>query len=481
MESKKPQPTFAITFAVTGILLVGALILAGCNSMNGTVGSIVASTTAVPVSITDAPNDQVLAATLTLDSVVLTDSSAKTTSILSSPMTFEATHLDAVQEPLITPAVPEDTYVSATLTYSNAQIAYVDPTTKQVMITTATLANTSQTVTFSAPITISSTSTGLLVDYLVDKSVTISGTTVTVSPDFNIAVAPIAAAPTNGMNGLMCGVRGKVTALGTNSFTVTTGDGATLTINVNSNTVYQGLTGFSALAVNALVEVDIKVQTDGSLLAVRVEEQIAPNATAQMLIGPVTSVTGSPATSFTMLVRQEIGGASTAAVGTQVTVTVSGTTQFVLPGRFTGLVLEDALGETFSASTIFAGQVVGVATSDLSGTAATAQGVGLSPQTVDGTIASITQPSGTGPGWEKVVVTLNSGSWLETLTGQTSVTVLLPAGLSANPLQAINSSTLAVGDTARYNGFLFDDSGTLTLVGLVQAPGPGTPLAPPPL
>lgn len=479
MQSKNLH--LGIAFAVAGLALVTALILAGCNSMSpGLQLSNSAASTAVPISITDAPSDEVLAATLTLNSVVLTDSSNKTTSLLTSPLTFEATHLDAVQEPLLTPAVPQDTYTSVTLTYSNAVVDYIDPTTKQVVEATATLANTSQTITFSSPITVSSASTGLLVDYLVDNSVAISGSAVTVTPDFHVAVAPIAAAPTNGLNGLMCGVKGKVTALGTNAFTITTGNGVSLSINVNAGTNYQGLSGFSALAVNAMVEVDIQVEADGSLLAVRVEEQAAPNATGQMLVGPVTAVTGSPATSFTMLVRQQINGASSTAVGAQVTVTISGTTQFVLPGRFTGLVLQDAVGEAFSASTLFAGQVVGVATSDLSGTSATAQAVGLSPQTVDGTIASITPPSGSGPGWQTVVLTLNSGSWLATLTGKSSVIVLVPAGIPNNPLQAINSSTLAVGDTARYNGFLFDDSGTLTLVALVQAPGPGAPLMPPP-
>jgi hypothetical protein len=97
----------------------------------------------VPVSITDAPSDEVIATSLTLNSIVLTDTTGATASILTSPLTFEAVHVDAVQEPLFTPAIPEDTHASATLTYSNAQVAYIDPSTKQVVLTTATPANTS--------------------------------------------------------------------------------------------------------------------------------------------------------------------------------------------------------------------------------------------------------------------------------------------------------------------------------------------------
>src|SRR5215469_4320145 len=77
-----------------------ALILIGCSSVTTTPGTTVANTvkTAVPISITDAPGDQVIAASLTLNSVVLTDAKGATASLLTSPLTFEAAHLDAVQE-----------------------------------------------------------------------------------------------------------------------------------------------------------------------------------------------------------------------------------------------------------------------------------------------------------------------------------------------------------------------------------------------
>jgi hypothetical protein len=111
------------------------------------------NTSTTPVRITDAASDQILAASLTLNSLILTDSTGKVTTNLlpASGITFEASHLDAVQEPLFSPAIPEDTYVSVTLIYSNAQVAYVDSSTHTVDLVTATLANTSQTITFPRP------------------------------------------------------------------------------------------------------------------------------------------------------------------------------------------------------------------------------------------------------------------------------------------------------------------------------------------
>lgn len=485
MQSSSPGTFKGVTIAFAALLAAAAFVVAGCSAVNAVINPTnpTQTTVAVPVSITDAPGDQVIAASLTLDSVVLTDATGRTISILTSPLTFEATHLDAVQEPLFTPAIPEDTYTSVALTYSNAQVAYIDPTTKKLVLATATLANTGQTIVFPTPLVVNKTTTSLLIDYLVANSVSISGTTVTVTPAFHVAPAPIPAQPTNGANGLQCGIKGMVTALGTNTFTLTNAQGNSLTIAVNANTQYQGLSGFSALKVDTLVEVDAIIQSDGSLLAVRVEEQAPPATASELLVGPVTAVTGSPATSFTMLVRQAIGGGTPPAAATTVTVTVTGSTQFLLPGRFNNVVAADAVAFNFSAATLFAGQVVGVATNGVSNGAATAAIVALSPQTVGGTIVSITPPMAQYvPNWVKTVIALPSGSWLTTLTGQTTVTVYTPIGCPGNEncfLQTINSTPPAVGDTIRFNGFLFKNGGSLVMVALVQADGPGTPIAPP--
>ena len=473
MHSRNIATDISVVFAA--VLFLVTLVIGGCSPGVNTISTITSATTAVPVSITDAPSDQVIAASLTLNSIVLTDASGKTASILSAPLTFEATHLDAVQEPLFTPAIPVDTYTGVALTYSNAEVAYIDPTTKKVVQATATLANTSQTITFSTPIVINNTMTSLIIDYMVANSVTISGSTVTVTPEFNVAAAPIPQQPTNGTNGLQCGIQGEVTALGANSFTLTNASGTALTIYVNSSTQYQGLSGFSALAVGALVEVDTATQTNGTLLALRVNEQGPPppngGTPLEMLVGPVTAVTGSPATSFTQVSRQQIGMPSTTTPIETNTITINGSTTFQLPGRF-GNVSGGALPftPTFSASTLFAGQVVSVAASSVTNNAATAVSVSVAPQTVDGTVASISSANG----YAAYVVTLPSGGWLATLTGMTSVTVY-----TNDNVQAINTNPIAVGSSVRFNGFLFKNSGALVMLADVQAPPPGQPIGSP--
>ena len=285
MQASKTGIAKGIGAAAGAVLITAALIVTGCTAASNFISDLTgsgASTTYVPVSITDAPGDQVVAASLTLNSVVLTNQKGQASSILSAPLTFEAAHLDAVQEPLLTPAIPQDTYTSVTVTYSGAQVADIDPTTKQLVVATATLTNTSQVFTFPTPLVVNSTTTSLIIDFLVANSVSISGSTVTVTPQFHIAPAPIAATPTNGANGLMTGIRGKVSALGTNQFTLTNPEGLSLlVINVNSRPQYQGLSGFSALAVGALVEVDAEVQGNASFLALRVDEQVLPTATAE--------------------------------------------------------------------------------------------------------------------------------------------------------------------------------------------------------
>jgi len=465
----------SIGFASVVGLGSAALILIGCSMVTTTPGTTVtnAVTASVPISITDAPSDEVIAASLTLNSVVLKDTKGATASLLTSPLTFEATHLDAVQEPLFTPAVPEDTYSSVTLTYSNAEVAYIDPSTKDVVIAAATLANTSQTITFSSPVTVSSTSTALLIDYLVADSIAVSGSTVTVTPDFKVAEIHIKSHPGNGTEGLQCGVKGTVSALATNSFTLTNAEGKSLVVNVDANTKYEDLSGFSALTVGMLVEVDTETQSDGSLLALRVEEEEKSEAARTLLVGPITKTSGSPVTTFTQVVRQQIGANSSSGPLVQTdTITITSTTRFRLPGRFDDI---DGGSLPFSAAlsagTLFPGQNVAVTADSVTNNAATAVTIALAPQTIDGTIASVSSKNGKGN--MVYTITLDSTSWLATLTGATTVTVYTNGNL-----QEINKSALAAGDAGRFNGFLFKVNGNLVLFADVEADGAGRAIGP---
>jgi hypothetical protein len=516
MQSLLPKISKKGVLALAASLLTLGVVIAGCSntsssSQNNTIPNT--NTSASPTTITDAPDDQVLATSLTLNSIILTDSAGKvTTNLLAAgPITFEASHLDAVQEPLFSPAIPEDTgnyYVSVTLTYSNAQVAYINTATTPASIvldSTPTLANTSQTITFASPgITISNATTSLLIDYLVAQSVAISGCTasgctVTVTPDFDVTVVHIPNVPTNGTNGLQTH-RGVVTAISasTDSFTLTNPSGTALTIYVNANTVFQDFsltttttcTGVAclstALEVNALVEVDTITQNStntnslpaGSLLAKRVEVDDNGTTPKEMLLGPVTSVTGTPATSFNMVVRQLVANPSTSETSISletVDVTVNGSTNFLLPPRYAIFATALPFTPSFTASTIFAGQHVGVVTSSiatsLSGTVATATSVLLEPQTISGTITAITHSGA----YTIYTITLPSDHWLAKLTGQTTVKVYTN-DLVVMPLNTVTPSATSGTVVMRFNGYLFNNAGTLSLLACLQADPPGTPI-----
>jgi hypothetical protein len=128
----------------------------------------------------------------------------------------------------------------------------------------------------------------------------------------------------------------------------------------------------------------------------------------------------------------------------------------------------------FDASTLFAGQVVATATDDLSNHTATALSVTLAPQTVVGAIANIEAPICLGC-WSTYVLTLPPDSWLAALTGQTQVTVYFN-----NAIQAITTTSAAITRIVRFNGFLFENNGSLVMVAVEMADGPGTPIGPSP-
>lgn len=494
MPSYLPKISNRGVLAICASLLTLGLVVAGCTSSGNNSSNLITNTTTSvsPTTVTDAANDQVLATSLTINSIILTDSAGKVTSnLLATPITIEASHLDAVQEPFFSPAIPEDTYVSVALTYSNAQVAYVNTATTPpsiVLDSTPTLENTSQTITFTAPITISDTTTSLLIDYLVAQSVAISGCTtsgctVDVTPVFNVAAVPIPNTPTNGTNGLQTH-KGVVTAISatTNSFTLTNPAGIAFTIYVNANTVYQGIANFAALEVNALVEVDTQTQNGsgtlpkGSLLALRVEADDVGTTPKKMLLGPVASVTGTPATSFDMVLRQQVGNTSTTAPTVEtVDVTVNGSTNFLLPPRYVIFATALPFTPSFTASTIFAGQHVGVITTNYSSSGtpptgtATASTVLLQPQTISGTITNIT----TTGSYTVYTVTLPTDHWLAKLTGQT--TVLVYTNNLVVPLTAAPATTSPTA-VYRFNGYLFNVSNQLRLLAVVQAGPPGTPI-----
>jgi hypothetical protein len=467
---------FALT--ITTAVAAVSLILSGCSS--NAINSLASgSSSAVPVTgnptmtqtiITDAANDQVLALGLTVNSIRLFDASGAYADVLTSPVTIEASHLDAVQEPLRAPLnIPQGTYTSALITVSNPTVVYVDPTTHKPVTATVTLASTTDTVTFASPITVSSTSKPICFDLLVAQSVSLSGSTATVTPDFAVTTINVpvnATAATNAQNGRINDVLGSVVSTTASSVTVTTSNGSSVTVATSSATILQGFTSLASLTAGQIVDIDVAQQNTGTLLALRIH--LGATNPANQLVGPVTSTTGTPVTSFNLTARQWLGaGTSTTAAGTTYTVTVNSSTTFSTAAG-TGTLPTLPFTPTFTAATLSPGQNVAVVTSALSGTSGTAASVTLVPQTIGGTVAAVSAlPSGI----TVYTVTLPSGSAIGNLTGATTVMVY-----SYSSTQFMNATAITVGSTVRFNGLLFNDSGTLRLLGVACSdPEPTAP------
>ena len=405
--------------------------------------------------MTDAPSSQLLSFELTINSITLTDTAGKTVSVLTNPERIEATHLNGVSEPLLTLALAQDTYTAAVIGYSNPEATYLNPNGTNTVVEYSNTNSGTVTVNLTTPITIDNTTTSLSVDLLLAQSVTISGGTITINPAFNVTSVPVASQPTNDHNGKEDGVKGTIAALNmsANSLTVQSADGASLAVAVNASTQYDGVSGLSALGVGMLAELDVATQSDGSLLATRIEIEDA--STHDELEGSVVKVSGSPATSFQMVLRQQLGAdLSTSNLGTVYSITVNSGTVFKTSNRF-GEDQTFPFSAAFNASTIFAGQNVTVVTPTVAGATAAAAIVMLQQQTVAGTVSAISSIGG----YTVYTVTLAPTDILTSFTGATSVMVFTNGNT-----QMVNSAALAVGSSARFHGLLFNPGGVLTMI-----------------
>ena len=458
---------------VAASLGVAAGLLLGCSSaVSPATGSNINSpSVSVPVLITDAPSAPLVAFTLTLDSITLTDTAGQTASVLSSPTTIEICHLNGIQAPLLTASIPEDTYVSVTITFSDPQITYINSSGQPVTVS-PTLATTSFKLTFPAPITISNTSTSLLVDLLAAQSVTISGATVTVNPVFNVTdVPPPSTIPLPGQNGTGMQQMGTVVSVSGTTLVIEPGSGPNFTLTTNSATVLQGFSSLSALTAGELVQVDFVLQSGGVYLATRI--QLAPPPPSglppiNLLSGPVTSVI--PGTSFKMALMQGLGPAVSPVAASAVsvfTVTTNSSTTYAITPQFVSLA-GLPFTPTFTAANLSPGQTVGVVASSVSGTTAVASNVYLIPQTIGGTVSAIS----TSGSYTVYTLTLASGSAFTSLSGASTVTVYTSAA-TAGPVVSTNNTPIKVGSQVRFNGLIFNTgSGSFSMVAGCSPDGP---------
>lgn len=326
------MPRRAKAILAAGAFCVGVLLLASCNGGSGSSGTTVqppsttASTGSVVLFAGDAPQCDVASLSMTLTGMTLTPTGGGTpVSVLSSanPVTVDFASLMGTAMMLGSSSVPAGSYSQMMVTLSNPQMGMVNSSSGGTGygMMSSTLSNSSVTVTLNPPLQVqANTSVSMMLDLNLLKSLQTGSTgalTGTINPVFQASVMG------GGQGGSMMqgigGLAGIVQSISTTSTNANfTGSftldqwmaGRTFTVNVTSQTVFQGAAGLASLASGMFVAVVGSVDANGNLVASQVNAEGATNSQQSMggFMGMVTGVTRDAAdnvTQFQMGMNQE--------------------------------------------------------------------------------------------------------------------------------------------------------------------------------
>lgn len=417
------------------------LYLAGCGGSGN--GPVQSTGTPVTLQTGDAANDQIAKFEVTISSIVLTgaNGTSDTANLLSAPAEVEFSHQAAALEPLSLAHVPPGTYSGATVTVSNPEVVAIVGGVATKL--TATLSSATVKVTFTPNVTVGSSPIFLNFDLDLANSITISGTTATIAPTFNVSTSTVASDQNNERedDGGIDDAHGSVTAINAPDFTIQTRT-TSITFGTDANTRFQGITQLSDLKVGDLVEVDAITKSDGTKLATKVEREGDHNGEE---VEGLVSALDSPLTKLTVVHQMDSTGASSSPV--TVDVGVNSSTVFSI--RFDRFNLPSA--PVFDATHIGKGQRIEVN----AGNAATplmASKVKLREQALIGTVAASPAPTSSG-----FTLNVSPTSAFGTLSGATTVQVMLVNGGDMR-------TTPAAGATIRVRGLVFVNGTTYTMV-----------------
>jgi hypothetical protein len=434
-------------------LATTVVTLGGCSG-SAPIAVNPAAKTAVQVRIGDAPVDRVLAFELTVTSITLTDTNGTTTNVLSSPTEVEFTHLAGTFEPLTLNSIAQGTYTKATITVSSPDVTYIDPGTGLIMEKHPTLTTPTATVTFpSGGLTVGSSAMSINFDFNLANSLFFDASNnVTVTPVFTSSSVTVASnqQDQDTDDGKVEGVQGAVvSASGSTIVIATEKSGIQLSFSTNASTTYEGVSGLSGIQPGEIVQIDARTQTDGSLIATKIEIEDAQNNSLET-DGIVTSLNGHPAVSLKLLVQGEVSSApsgSKPVLGSEILVTILGSTTYKINADHVDL-SNLPFTPVFNGSTIAPAQRVETDVDSPNTMAVLASKVKLQQQSLSGIVSGYTATNGHG----SFTLTLSSDSMFAKLTGLTTVTVYQQSATKLKNISSINN-----GDTLRVRGLLFLD------------------------
>lgn len=437
------------------IILVA--FLAGCGSGKMANNSAPSS---VMLSMGDASNDRIIAFALTVNSITLTGGSNPT--VLSTPTRVEFVHNAGTFQPLVQVDVPSGTYTGATLALADPKVVAIDTTTHQPVQLTGMLSNSTVNVTFGSPLVINASIGDVRFDLDLANTVTINGSTATITPTFHVTTK-IVGSDNGDRDDDIKSVRGTVSSVAAPKFTITsTQTSQMMTFTADANTRFDGVTGLSQLTNGMTVRVAFVVQSDGTLLAKKVETEEDDNDGFDVEAF-ITSVTGKPATQIS--VTDDFVSSSVAnflnmvGIGDKLTIAINSNTTFSVADEGTGLAQVDVTGlsVSFDANNIGAAQNVDIGVNhelefDQAGMSATANSIKLEQQAVTGQVSNL---SGSAPA--TFTLTVAADSAFAIVTGQTTLTANVRSNTATDVPVANNTKV-------RVRGLLFFNGTSYTLV-----------------
>jgi hypothetical protein len=442
--------TVRVLVSLALVLAVMAATGCGGGSTSNMTGTPSTQHASAHINIGDAPADGVVAFEVTVTSVVLHSTSGDV-SVLGSPTEIELMHNSGTVESLAIMDVPAGTYTGATITVSKPEVKIVNSSGQTVELN-ATLASPTGDVAFNPNLVVGTDPVVVNFDLNVAASVAISGNNASVTPTFTATTGavPMNATEQDGEDGEV-EATGTVTNVSGTSFTITADQSSqSMTFSTDPSTEFESpLASVSSLSNGMIVEVHAVTQSDGSLLATKVdaEEEGAEGMEAE---GLVVSTTGNPVTQFVVVVQDESSSSSSMpALGSNLTVNVDGNTQFKIHDHNVDL-SNLPFTPTFDATTLSAGQSVDADSDATSSSTITASKVRLDEQSLTGTVSNFTQNGSQAT----FTLTVASDSAFASLTGTTTVTVFQQANTHLDGISSVTN-----GSTVRVRGLLFANSG----------------------
>jgi hypothetical protein len=467
------MPSFS-RFLVVAVCIAFTAVMAGCGSTSNSQPPGIPENTVVSLLLSSFSNTHLSQFNINFSSISLTSKSGNTVTLLGAPQNPEFMHLNGNTEPLVTATIPQDVYVSATAAITRSTYVCIDLNSTGGLQGNFGAAGppsaNSVTINLPSPITLSGQHMGLLLNLQVTPSISypscdtlVQGPT-TVTPTFTLTPLTFAAQPTNSRNGLendLEGIVGTINATA-RSFQVTSADGLSWILNTSGATVFQGASDFSGLASGLPVSLDAAIQSDGSLLATRVAVQDTSSANLTTLSGPLLQIASSQPTfaAFGTLQQGVLLFAGSAYYN-------FGNATFAISGRLPNL---QALpfAATFTGTNIVPGQKIflSIHATTLSGGSPyiPAETITLLPQTLDGTVTAVSNDGG----FATYTISLAPYDLFADLAVQAGQTTLLqnPNNVVVyvdSSVQMLNSTPLAVGNTLRFYGLVFNDNGILKM------------------